>query len=123
MPHVDASRRVVEATSEQQVARPKLAVLQVDNGDGTFSYYQQVYLANPTAIVGPVDVTIGGADPQVDTVNEEVIPVYKMRLGGAGVDDRLVDDGNPVPTKDERLFAAIERQSELLERILEALTE
>lgn len=125
MPYVDPARRAVDATDEQQVARPKLAVFRVDNGDGTFSYYQGVYVASASvvSVAGIVDVTIGGASPQVDTVNDEAVPVSKMRLGAAGIDDRLVDDANPLPMKDERLFDAIERQSNLLERILEALTE
>ena len=124
---VDPSHRAVEVATAEEIAaqavRPKLSVIRVDNGDGTFSYYQQIYLANPTAIAGPIDVTIGGVAPQVDTVNGEAVPTYKLRLGAAGVDDRLVDGANPVPTRNDELAALMRRNNELLEFLLEALTD
>ena len=123
MPYVDPSRRVVDATAAQQVARPKMSVIRVDNGDGTYSYYQQVYLANPTAITGPIDVTIGGEEQQVDTVGSDTIPTFKLRLGEEGRDGGLVSAENPVPTRDDELLSLTRQNHELLAALLEELTE
>ena len=124
---VDPSRRAVEVESEADIAaqaeRPKLSVIRVDNGDGTYSYYQQVYLANPTAITGPIDVTVGGAEQQVDSVGSATIPTFKLRLGEEGRDGGLVSTENPVPTRDDELLALTRANHELLAALLEELTE
>jgi len=119
MPWVDPSRRAIEATAAEQVARPKMAIAQVDNGDGTFSYYHLVALAAGTevSVSGGVEVTLGGATPDVDASTDALgvvhtAQVVKLRLGGAGVDDGLVSEANPVPTEskttNELLVTAIE---------------
>lgn len=120
MPHVDASRRVVEATAAQQVARPKMSVIRVDNGDGTYSYYQQVYLANPSAITGPVDVTIDGEAPQADSLPDgSTVLALKLRLGIAGADDGYVARQNPLPMSDNVTQKLLVRVVELLEVLVE----
>lgn len=120
MPYVDPSRRAVEATAAQQVARPKLSVVRVDNGDGTYSYYQQVYLANPTAITGPVDVVIDGETPQADSLPDgSTVLALKLRLGLAGADDGYVARQNPMPTRDSETQMLLLRVVELLEVLVE----
>lgn len=106
---VDPSHRAVELDTPEKVAaqaeRPKLAIVRVDNGDGTFSYYQAVHLANPEAIVGPFEVTIGGATPSTDSIigadgAERTVLEAKIRLGAEGRNDGLVDERNPLPMAD-----------------------
>ena len=72
MPYVDPSRRVVPVETDEEIAaqaeRPKLEVYQLDNGDGTFSYFQKVYLANEPVISGEVSLVVDGEAPDADTL-------------------------------------------------------
>ena len=122
MTWVDPSQRAVEATDAEQATRPKLSVLRVDNGDGTYSYYQQVALQSAVTIDAAVDVTVGGEELQTDTVEDATILVAKLRMGVEGQDGGLVDDENPMATKNDPLLEATLRNGELLEAILDALT-
>lgn len=123
MPYVDARGKVVLATDAQQEARAKTTVELIENDDGSFSYAPHVYLKGFEALTGTFDVTIGGEDPQTDTVGTATVQVVKMRLGASGRDDGLVSDDNPVPTKNDELLALARQNHELLAAILEELTD
>lgn len=122
MPFVDPSRRAVNATAAQQVARPKLSVIRVDNGDGSYSYYQQVYLAGTTS----VNVEFDGESPQTDSYTDQddethVIPTYKLRLGKEGQDGGLVSSENPIPSTDSdvrELLQGIHEELEIIRTLL-----
>lgn len=120
MPHVDASRRVVDATAAQQAARPKLGVQQVDNGDGTYSYFPIVYVNGTTTVGGAVDVTIDGEVPETDSLPDgSTVPAFKFRLGLEGADDGYVARTNPMPTRDSETQELLLRVVELLEVLVE----
>lgn len=76
------------------------------------SVAQDVYLLNPTAITGPIDVTIGGVAPDTDTMQDATgtelqVQTVKLRLGIAGRDEGLVGLTNPMPITDPDAFALL----------------
>ena len=123
MPYVDPSRRVVpvetEAEIAAQAARPKLEVYQLDNGDGTFSYFQKVYLANEPVISGEVSLVVDGEAPDADTLPDGTpVPGTKLRLGIAGADDGYVARANPMPSSDNDTHMLLVRVVGLLELLV-----
>lgn len=115
---VDPARRALELDSDEleeaQLVRPKQSIEQVEEA-GITKYVPNVRVVNPTT---EVDVTVGGAAVATD----DAAQIVKLRLGAEGVNDLTVDGNNPVPTRNDRLLAAVLRQNELLEMILDALT-
>lgn len=82
-----------------------------------------VSVMGPIALAGPADIAIDGVSPDADTLGSgAVVPVMKIRLGAAGMDDGLVDDANRMPVRDEALWELTLQNHELLEAILEELT-